>query len=92
MFTVLAPVLLAASALASPALLKRQTPAGCESFPTNGAWNVNDFTLSALLEGDDSTQKPLALAGNGTTFTLAVRRSFCTFEEFFTDMKTLDPL
>ncbi|EIM88512.1 uncharacterized protein STEHIDRAFT_120670 [Stereum hirsutum FP-91666 SS1] len=73
MFTVLAPVFLAASVLASPALITRQTPAGCQSFPTDGAWNVDNFTLSALLE--DDTQKPLALSGNDTTFTLATTES-----------------
>lgn len=79
MFTVLAPVFLAASVLASPALITRQTPAGCQSFPTDGAWNVDNFTLSALLE--DDTQKPLALSGNDTTFTLAVRWFSCLFKE-----------
>lgn len=74
MFTALAPVFLAASALASPALLKRQIPAGCENFPTNGAWDVDNFALSALLE--DNSTHTLALSGDDPIFTLAVRRFF----------------
>lgn len=76
MFAALAPVFLAASALASPANLKRQddAPAGCQGM-SNGAWNIANFTLVAQYDSDASTQIPLALGGNGSTFTLGVSLS-----------------